>query len=184
MKKVLAMGLAVVMSFAVLAGCGGTENGASGESADVVKGEVYDAGNVSVLVPEGWMAIPVDDIWSEDEEATDPDQIQVCKDAESDIDILLKPYVHVVYYDESTDMMQPSSDWYDDVEELEPITAGDKTWEGFKASSIGLPFATLWTGEAGGDQFQATIWLETDELSISLDDADVMAILESIQPTA
>ena len=44
--------------------------------------------------------------------------------------------------------------------------------------------AILWNGEAGADQYQVTLWLEADEGSISVEDADVLAILEGISPSA
>ena len=81
-------------------------------------------------------------------------------------------------------MMKPSSDWYDEAKDIEPITAGDKTWEGFTGTSFEAPLAILWTGEAGGDQFQVTVWLETDEATIALDDADFLAILEGVTASA
>ena len=182
MKKLLAIGMVLVMSVAMLTGCG--DKGGDKKADAGVKGEVYDAGNVDVFVPEGWMAIPVSDIWAEEENAVDPDQIQVYKGAESEWDILTCPGVDVVYYDEKTDMMKPSSDWYDEAKDIEPITAGDKTWEGFTGTSFEAPLAILWTGEAGGDQFQVTVWLETDEATIALDDADFLAILEGVTASA
>ena len=81
-------------------------------------------------------------------------------------------------------MMRPSPELYDEAAELDPITAGDRTWEGMTAVSQGAPLAILWTGESGADQFQVTVWLQVEEVTISLDDAAVQAILSSIQPAA
>ena len=39
----------------------------------------FNVGNFTVLVPEGWMEIPVEDMWSETG-AIDPDMIQIIKD--------------------------------------------------------------------------------------------------------
>lgn len=183
MKKLFAMSMALVMSMVMLVGCGGGGGAEAGGGDAGVKGEVYDAGNVSVFVPEGWLAIPVDDMWAEDG-AKDPDQLQLCKGAESEWDILTCPMVQVVYFGPDTDMMKPSSQWYDDPADLEPITAGETTWEGFTATSLDKPMAILWHGEAGADQYQVTLWLEADEGSISVEDADVLAILEGITPSA
>ena len=184
MKKMLMLFMTLLMCALVFAGCSsdGSDNG-GGDPAEI-KGEVYDAGNVSALVPEGWMAFPVSDMWSDDTDATDPDQLQICKDAESEWDLLTKPMVDIVYYDASTSMMTPSAEWYDETEELEPMEIGGKTWNGFIGKSYDLPLAILWTGESDGDQFQVTIWLETAEGSVSIDDADVQAIIGSIQPSA
>ena len=65
----------------------------------------------------------------------------------------------------------------------EPIVAGGYTWKGFSAVSGGNPMTVLYTGEAGGPQFQATLWSNGDS-TISAADADVLAILESVKPAA
>ena len=44
------------------------------------------------------------------------------------------------------------------------------------------PVAVLWA-EDGDDQFQVIIMLEMDDGKISVDDADVKAILASIKPS-
>ena len=46
-------------------------------------------------------------------------------------------------------------------------------------SSIDTPIAILWTGEEGSDQIQVMICLENGD-KISLEDADVQAIIASI----
>lgn len=185
MKKMLAMILAMSMCAATIAGCGGSKD-KEPASVDEVKGEVFDAGSVSALVPEGWVAYPVADMWAEEADTMDPTRIQICKDAESEMDMFTKPYVDITYYDEDSIMMEPSSDWYEDVEDLEPMTLGGKTWNGFKATGLvgDYKFALLWTGEADGDQYQVTVWLDASEGSVNIDDADVQAILDSIQPSA
>ena len=101
MKKFLAILLTLCLCTAVLAGCGG-KSGDKGtpsgnEGGTTVAGETYDAGNVQVLVPKGWMAIPQVDVFAEEEGATDPDVISVCKDAKSDFDLLSKPFVRIDY---------------------------------------------------------------------------------------
>ena len=48
MKKALVLVMVLVLAAAMIAGCSG---GASGGSADDVKGEMYDAGSISALVP-------------------------------------------------------------------------------------------------------------------------------------
>lgn len=66
--------------------------------------------------------------------------------------------------------------------DLEPVTIGDYTWNGFTGKSIGTPIAVLWTGEEGEDQIQLTICLKNGD-KISLEDADVQAIIASITPS-
>lgn len=186
MKKFLAILLTLSLCAAVLAGCGGksgdkgTPSGNDGVPA--VAGEMYDTGNIQVLVPEGWMAIPQIDVFAEEEDATDPNAISICKDAESDFDLLVKPFVRIDYYGPDTEMMGGLEEWYDDVQELDPIKCGAYTWEGFTTTDYGL-MAILVT-EDGAHQYQASVYLETTDGTISLEDEDVLAILASVKPSA
>ncbi|MBE6985129.1 MAG: hypothetical protein E7434_05915 [Ruminococcaceae bacterium] len=191
MKKFLALILALTMVFALVA-CGEKEPEATdtpatdapadnGGAADI-SGETYNAGNFTALVPDGWMAIPVTDMWSDDG-AADPDALQIIKDGASEFDILTKAYIQFDYYAPETDLMIPSSEWYDEAADLDPIVAGSYTWNGFTAVSGGNTMITLWTGEAGGPQFQATLWCNGENV-ISASDADVLAILASVVPAA
>ena len=190
MKKILALILALAMLF-TLAACGGeeeaettakTEAGNNDAGSTEITGETYNAGNFTALVPAGWMAIPVTDMWSDDG-AVDPDALQIIKDGTSEFDILTKAYIQFDYYAPETDLMVPSSEWYDGAENLDPIVAGEYTWNGFTAVSGGNTMITLWTGEAGGPQFQATLWCNGENV-ISASDADVLAILASVVPAA
>jgi len=75
--------------------------------------------------------------------------------------------------------------YYEDVADLEPFTTGDLRWEGFTGKmQIGYSdkrsdIAALWTS-VGNDMFQVFVWLELDGVKITLNDADVKAILASI----
>jgi len=71
MKKILVFMLVIVMSLTLFVGCGGDNSGDNNDGT--IKGEIYDAGNVSAFVPEGWKAFPVMDVFAEEEDATDPD---------------------------------------------------------------------------------------------------------------
>ena len=177
MKKVLAMVLATLMCAAMFTACGAKEPAAE------VKGETFDAGNVSALVPKGWMAFPVSDLFAEEENATDPDALQLCKGAKTEWDLFSKPHMQINHYGPDSAMMEPSKDWYDDAEDLEPLQIGGRTWKGFTAKSFDVKIITLWT-EDGEHQYQLSIWPEQSDGKISLDDADVQAIIASIQPAA
>ncbi len=192
MKKLIAILLVLTMMFALVA-CGEEEEKTDdpatdapvvddGGSAAAVSGESYNVGNFTVLVPTGWMEVAVDDMWS-DEGGTDPNKVQIIKDGTSEFDILTKAYIQIDYYGPETDMMAPSSEWYDEAADLEPVVAGDYTWTGFSAVSGGNPMTVLCTGEAGGPQYQATLWCN-GEYTISETDADVLAILASVAPAA
>ena len=77
-------------------------------------------------------------------------------------------------------MMEPMKELYEDAADLEPVTIGDYTWNGFTGTSLDTPIAVLWTGEQGSGQILVTLCLENGD-KISLEDADVQAIIASIQ---
>lgn len=188
MKKLIALLLALAMTLC-FAACGGEEKNdkdaspnasPTGKAPETVKGETYDAGNVSALTPEGWLAVPTADMWSDEEGATDPDQFTLVKGGESEFDTLTKPSIQVVHY-EPESMMVPSKDLYEGAVEVAPITAGDLTWEGFSAKDfLDNPMTILWTTNADGHQFQLNLFTETAQGKYALTDADVLAILASV----
>lgn len=187
MKKLFVMLLALAL-LVCLAACGAKEK--EGEKApestaaktpDEITGEIYNAGNVSVLVPTGWKAFPVADMWSDEENATDPDQVSVVKGGSTEFDLLTKPYIQVVHYEPGS-MMTPSKELYDGAEDLAPITSGALTWEGFSAKGLlGDDMIIMWTTNADGHQFQLNIFNKTDAGEFAMTDADVLAILGSIK---
>ena len=180
MKRMIAFMMAMVLCLSMLAACGGSE----GEAADgEIKGDVFDAGNVSALVPKGWKAFPVTDAWAEEEGAMDPNQVSICKDGDSEWDLFSKPYISVIYYGADEELYPPDSSWYDNPVDIEDIKLSNLTWEGYTADSFGVPMAILWADDGAGNEYQANIVLKTDEGEISLDDADVLAILESVKPS-
>ena len=181
MKKLLAAILAIVMLLA-LAACGGDTKDLTSASSDDIAASTtkYDTTKFSVDVPAGWKAFKMTDMFSSDSDSTDPTKVEICKGGESELDILSHPYMIIYYYDKDSYLSAPSSEWYDEPVDLEPMEIGGRTWNGFTAKSIGYPIATLWTGEEGEDQFQISIWLEMSEGKIALTDADVQAIIASI----
>ena len=179
MKKIMIFMLAAVLFTAMLAGCSGTP--AATDPADI-KGETFDGGNISALVPDGWMGFHGTDYFDEYEEGYDPNVIQIAKGAKSEWDLLTKPYIMIGYYGPDNPMMTPMKELYEETADLEPITIGNYTWNRFTGESIGTPIAILWTGEEGAGQIQLTICLENGD-KISLEDADVQAIIASITPS-
>ncbi len=184
MKRLLLLTLTLIFCLTLFAGCGGgkeSENpGSGGEAMD--KGTVFDAGEVCVSVPDGWKAFNVYDMFAEDPNTIKPTDVRVIKGGESDADILTNPYVEIVYYGPSKDLVPPTKDFYDEATDIEPFTAGGYTWEGFTALSFDTPLALLWTSD-GDIQYQANIWLEASDGKIELDDADLIAILASVKPS-
>ena len=88
-----------------------------------------------------------------------------------------------IYYGADEELYPPDSSWYDNPVDIEDIKLSNLTWEGYTADSFGVPMAILWADDGAGNEYQANIVLKTDEGEISLDDADVLAILESVKPS-
>ena len=149
---------------------------------EAVSGELFDAGNVTVLVPEGWKAFPDLDVFSDEEGATNPDVLNVSKGGESEFDLFTKPYVRINYSGPSVQMMAPDSSWYEKVVEIDPFTTGDHEWSGFSCESMGTPLTILFC-EEGSIQYQASITLGSGAEAIAHTDADVQAILASVMPS-
>ena len=187
MKKFFAILLAAMLLLS-LAACGNDEGKTPAPEGGndpapaptKVTGETYDAGNVKALVPEGWKAYPVMDIWSDDPNATDPDQFNIVLGGETDLDLLTKASIQIVHYAPGS-MMTPSPDFYDGAQILEPMVTGDLTWEGFSAKDfMDNPMTILWTTNAAGHQFQLNLFTKNGDSEYSLTDVEVLAILESI----
>lgn len=145
-------------------------------------GEVYDTGNFKVLVPDGWTAFPQHDVFNDDPNAINPNMIQLGKGATSDMDLYSKPAITINYAGKSTSMMAPSRDFYEDVADMADVTTGDHTWSAFSCVSMGQKLYMLFEDQ-GKIQFQAAVTYETSGGNVSLDDADVQAILASIVST-
>jgi len=196
MKKIFALILALVMCASVLAGCGSkpsdntTTTPDSGTQQDTqgstdVSGEMYDAGNVQALVPDGWKAFASLDVFSDEPDATDPNVVSICKGGETDLDLFSKPYIRFDFYGPDKEMMMDMDsykEFYENVKDIDPITTGDHTWTGFEATSSDVPLTILWA-EEGEYQYQASIFTEASSGSISLSDSDVQAILASVAPS-
>lgn len=182
MKKFFVLLLTLTLVLGLMVGCSEDDTGGTSKktanAAQEIKGEMYDAGNVKVLVPEGWKAFPVKDVLADEPDTVDPDALTICKGGETDLDLFAKPYIRVDFYGPDTEMLGGLQEFYEDTEELEPIQAGEHTWEGFTTTDYGL-MAVL-TAKEGQLQYQVSIILEASGEKITLEDADVLAILESI----
>lgn len=187
MKKLLAILLALAMMFSLVA-CGEKEenqdnNGNEGNDTPVVEtpaGETFNVGAFSVYVPGGWKAFPVADVFAEEPDAVDPEVIEICKGGEAQTDIYSKPYVRLSYYDPDTIMGRDKS-FYEDVKDLDPVVAGNFTWEAFSCTSFGYPMTILWMAD-GDHEYQAIVYTDQADGTISVNDADVLEILASVQP--
>ena len=187
MKKILAVFLMMVMvvSFAACSGkdSDGTQTLEPAEEP-AIKGEVYNAGNVSALVPEGWMLVEGSDIFQEYTDiGHNPNSFAMYKGATDELSVFSCCALNIYYSDGS---MYIYKDFYDDVVDLAEQKIGNYTWQGFTYTSIGYPGVCLYTGldadgKANGDQIQVSITLENGDKKITMDDPDGRAVLESIK---
>ena len=155
----------------VLVGCG--------DSMQSVKGETFDGGNIEVFVPEGWKAYHGPDVFGDYEEGYDPNVVNIGKGVENELELFSKPMVNI-HYSGDKSLIMPSKEMYEDGKDIADIKTGDYTWKGFTGVSMGYPIAILFT-EFNDNQIQASITLENGDIKISLEDADVLALLEGIK---
>lgn len=168
MKKILTIVLTMVMSLGLVA-CG-----------NKVKGETFDGGNIEVFVPEGWKAFHGPDIFDDYEEGYNPNVVQIGKGVKDELDLFSYPMIDITYSGDDNTLYKPSKDIYEDGKDIKDIKTEDYTWEGFTAKSLGYPIAILFT-EVGDEQIQVSITLENGDQKITLEDDDVLAILEGIK---
>lgn len=173
MKKI---GKRVVTMLAVAAmislpGCGNSET--------EVKGETYRTSKLSVLVPEGWKAFSKADIFDKyPGEQGDPTGVLIYKGAKDDLDVFRKPGITIDYYPPDS-AMGALKDHYPDRKERQPVTTGPYTWERFSTVANDHPLTVLTVKEP--HQIQVAVWEDVEKQKISLEDADLKAILASIK---
>ena len=160
-----------------LSACGGGGGDITPAKPEDVKGETLADGNISALVPEGWMGMYGPDVFHDYEEGYDPNVIQLVKDAKSEMDYFSNNYVQIAYYEDGTYILGGADG---NTTDIEPFTAGGREWVGYIYEGSGFKTANL-VAEDGDAQFSAVILLEKDNKQISLEDADVQAILASVQ---
>jgi len=153
----------------------------SSESSEP-KGEVFDVGQFSVFVPNGWKAFPNTDIHADDPTTKSDHSVYVTKGATNEAHMLTNPYVKLDYGDEDLYLMAPPKDFYENVKDLEPITLGGLTWEGFTGESMGYFYTFLYIDQ-GDDQYMVTIQMGDGDNAISIEDEAVKEIIASIKLT-
>lgn len=176
MKRWILLALIVVLSAMMLIGCGG--GGAQATDPAEVKGETYDAGNVSALVPTGWKAFPATDLFDEYDGDNNPNTLYIYKGAKNEFDMFSCPGITINYYEDATSFMSAKS-FYDDAADIDPVELGAYTWNGYTATSVDYPY-TILEGTDGEAAIQVSILMENGDKKISLEDVDVQAIIASI----
>ncbi len=153
----------------------GDNGGNSGEGSKPVD-VIYDVGDMTVAVPEGWEAFNNTDIHADDPSTLSKRSVTICKGG---TDIFTKPYIKLDYQDESIYLMAPDKSFYDKVVDIAPFELGGRTWAGFSCESLGAPLIILFIDE-GDDQYQAVISCGTGDDAIDLEDEEVKRIIASL----
>lgn len=149
-------------------------------ATDDVSGERVSSGNVSALLPDGWKVYPVWDLWAEKENTPDKDKLKFNKFAKSEDDQHVTPGLEIRYYGMNSTFIEPGKDRFDEAKDWGPVDIGGRIWKGITGISWESPQALIWTKD-GDDEFLVAILLEYGGKKISLQDADVRAILASIK---
>lgn len=186
MKKIIAV-LLVTLTVFGLAACGGNSpktpntKGDGGNGA-AVQGETVNAGDFEVLVPEGWMKYPQTDIFSEDDSVR-TDAYAMIKGGKDELDSLSKPTVYVYYYaeDDAETQFEMNKFFYEEPVDLDVTVQGTKCFA-FEADSSGYIYQTVFLPASDSSCFQIQIPKDMDGTAgVTIDDADVKAIMESIK---
>lgn len=138
-------------------------------------GQVFDNGVLRVFVPEGWLAFHGID--SDGKES--PKKLHIYKNAKTELDIFSKAGITICFYGKD-EIFLSIRVLYDNICDLEPFECGGYLWNGYTCTSFGYPY-TMLQATHNGVTFQVMILTENGEHKISLDDADVRAIIESIE---
>ena len=149
-----------------------------GRELSEMEGTTYDTGMFSVFIPKGWLGVSTinahDDYY-------DPACYTIYKVEEDEMDDYYnEPFIMINYMDENTQLISPR-ELYEDVENLNDMTFGSYTYTAFSGMREGYQYIILEERDEHAD-FLILVCTESGK-SISLNDADVQAILDSITVT-
>ena len=137
-------------------------------------GEIFDNGTVAVFVPDGWRAFQGTD----SDENINPRRLYVYKNVDHELDIFARVGITLCFYGKGMIYLS-GKNFYSDVRDITPFTLGKYDWNGYTCTSLGYPYTVLET-EKDGHHIQVMILEKNGEYSISPEDEDVRAIIESI----
>ena len=136
--------------------------------------DLFDSGYFRIIVPVGWMAF----FGIDSECRTTQKKVHICKDAKLETDIFTHAGITICFFDRQDYYLSPKF-IYDNVADMEAFTLGAYTWNGYTCTSLGYPY-TMLEAKHDGCVFQVMILMKNGEYEISLNDADVRLIIESI----
>lgn len=139
-----------------------------------MKDNLFDNGVLRVIVPSGWKLFNGID----SDGNISPKKLHIYKNAQSESDIFLKAGITICFFGKN-DVYLSTKAFYDNVCDIEPFECGELLWSGYTCTSFGYPY-TMLESTHNGTTFQVMILNQNGEHKISLDDADVYSIIESI----
>ena len=193
MKKRIAIILAIICVLTIgLCAC---DKGSSGGSAGG-KSETVDVGDFTVNAPKNWMVLEQTDMFGEkDAEGNYPkrtDAIGLIKDGKSEFDAFSKPVLYIYYYSSTTASEQAESTkaWsIGDIIDKDPVTINGKECQVLEEKQESIVdegkyyiynYVFYPITDTGCIQF--TVPIDMIEFAgVSIEDADVKAIMESVQ---
>lgn len=190
-QRIPALLLVVALCAVMLVGChgNGDPDGARDTNTEIT-GEIYDTGELRALVPDGWAAFPIPDVFADEPDAVKTSCFHIIKDGASDRDIHAKPYIRLECLESGVQIADPDPALDKNLEDVGPLDLGGHSWSGYVCEDCfggyGKPvigkMAVLYT-EDGNTLYEAVIRLEFNgqKGKISLEDRDVQAILASVQ---
>jgi len=134
------------------------------------------AGTLTVNVPSGWADMPFGSTLSDG----DPYGLRVYWDTGDSLDYIFSPTVVIsVIYESQVFEAQTSKSEYTGVTDLQPVTLGGYTWNGFTGTTNDYLKTIIWAND-GSDVIKIEFDMNNSKGTLSLDDADVKAIISSI----
>ena len=139
-----------------------------------MKTDLFDSGYFRIIVPTGWMAF----FGIDSECRTTQKKVHIFKEAKLETDIFTHAGITICFFGKEDYYLSPKF-IYDNVEDMEAFTLGAYTWNGYTCTSLGYPY-TMLEAKHDGCVFQVMILMKNGEHEVSLNDADVRSIIESI----
>lgn len=176
--------LPLLLAAVLLAACGGSEPETQTLSSveNQIHGIIMDAGEVKALCPDGWNSVGSPDLSSESPDTMETNALRFVKGGSTQDDLLKNAFVEIRYYKSEQNIpdVEPHK-WYDNVADIGEINTGKHIWSGYSGLSLGVPFAYLET-KTETAAFTAVLYSPEDAVNTaSISDADVQAILNSIE---
>lgn len=191
MRKLLVPFLVIALCAVTPAGChGDKDTDTACDTTEEITGGIYDAGELHALVPDGWAAFPIPDVFAGEPDAVKTSCFHIIKGGLSEKDLHTKLYIRLELHRSDGQMTAPDPALYKNIEDAGPLDLGGHSWSGYVCEDCfggyGKPVIgrmAVLCAEADGTRYEAVIRLgfNGQEGKISLEDRDVQAILASVQ---